>query len=124
MDIDLSEQLRPRPKREPVAPRVAPTSSSSSTKGRTQAARLSMRATAGAAAAQRGPSTGNYARMPPRANEEKRWKRSSKFNSQVRPLLLSFPDPWYTNEGNQDRHSMITIHRRDLPDDMLLGCAR
>ena len=32
----------------------------------------------------RGPSAGSFPRMPPRANEEKKWKRSGKFNAPVR----------------------------------------
>lgn len=87
MDLDLSEQLKPRPVPLPAA---APSRSSALNpgKGRSQAARLSMRATA-AASAERGPSTGSYARMPPRANEEKRWKRSSRFNAPVRAAAWS-----------------------------------
>ena len=39
--------------------------------------------------AARGPSAGSFPRMPPRANEEKKWKRSGKFNTPVRRLADS-----------------------------------
>ena len=81
VDVDLSEKLKPRPKPQPAA--APAVSAPKPGKGRSQAARLSMRATA-AAAVERGPSKGSYARMPPRANEEKRWKRNDRFNNTVR----------------------------------------
>lgn len=109
----MSEQLQARPKPQPAAasPAAAPPASAlKPSKGRSTAARLSMRATA-AASAERGPSKGSYARMPPRANEEKRWKRNDRFNATVRAAALFLPAAYKV----QSIRDHFCVHQLSVP---------
>lgn len=82
LDVDLSEQLRPRQRAEPLADASA--ALPAPWQGRKE------QQEAAAAAAARRPAKGAYPRMPPRRAEAQRWERTNRsFTRRVRPHKVS-----------------------------------
>lgn len=86
MNVDLSEQLRPRARSDADAQAAgADTATPVAWKRRQRQGgqEAGIAAAAKAAQAQRGPNAGSFPRMPPRRGEAQRWERSGKFAKRV-----------------------------------------